>query len=469
YVDQNKNAVWGYAGHNSWWQQFPNRPNITRNGGGAGPLHTVDIAPFASSLKRFGFAGYEHNYGLWYDRRRDAHDTACRPNSNVVGPTLEQPWARSGSGTACDGRSKYDLTTFNSFYFERLASFAAAAEQNGVIFINNFYMQHALLEVNAHYVDFPWRPGNNIQNAPMPSSVPAANSFYNVSNSQMRSLHRLYINKMLDTLRDYPNVVHLVSQEYTGNLSFMRFWIDTIKDWEAANGKRVHIGLGATKDVQDAILNDSSRSKDISSVNLQYWWYQSNGQLFAPPGGVSYAGRYSLGTGSAGTTPQQIYRQIREYRERVPKKALLHHIRADLQQTWAFLMGGGSLLIRYITYPSVSVRDYNTAPIEFSLIRHTYNFVNNKLASILPTMIPADLASNSTATVWSLTDHKKAALFYLPNGGSFDADLSRLSGQTNASWFNPTTGVEIPIGTVNNSASVPFSSPGGSTWALLLK
>jgi hypothetical protein len=58
--------------------------------------------------------------------------------------------------------------------------------------------------------------------------------------------------------------------EYTGATSFVQFWIDTIMECEQETGKDIHIALGATKDVQDAILNDPVRGSEISTIDLRY-------------------------------------------------------------------------------------------------------------------------------------------------------------------------------------------------------
>ena len=70
------------------------------------------------------------------------------------------PWARSGLGTANDGLSKYDLTKYNPWYFDRLRQFARSCEQLGLVLYHNFYNTHNVLETGAHWVDFPWRPIN---------------------------------------------------------------------------------------------------------------------------------------------------------------------------------------------------------------------------------------------------------------------------------------------------------------------
>ena len=177
------------------------------------PNRTEDLDQLTDNMLRYGYPGFEHNYGLWFDRRRDAHDTGPRESADVAPPFLEQPWARSQEGRAADGLPRYDLTRFNDWYFGRLEEFASLCDRKGTVLFHCYYMQHALLETQAHYVDFPWRPGNCVQDTGMPDQNPAANAFYDISDPTRRDLHRLYIRRCLRSLGQHRNVVHQVSQE----------------------------------------------------------------------------------------------------------------------------------------------------------------------------------------------------------------------------------------------------------------
>ena len=71
----NGSVVWGNAQHNGWWRAGQ-RPNLTRNAPGQiGPNRTEDLEKLTGNMLRYGYPGFEHNFGLWYDRRRDAHDS----------------------------------------------------------------------------------------------------------------------------------------------------------------------------------------------------------------------------------------------------------------------------------------------------------------------------------------------------------------------------------------------------------
>ncbi len=287
-----------------------------------------------------GFPGLEHTPPLWYDRRRDAHDTTRRLDDKVIGPVFEMPWARSNQGQAWDGLPLYDLTKFNDWYFDRLKKFADLCDRKGCVLFYNGYHQHNLLETQAHYTDYPWRPANCIQETGLPDIIPAANAFYDLTSPVRRDLHKQLIWHSLDVLGNNRNVVFLTGMEFTGPLTFMQFWLDTIFDWEKQDGRKVHIGLGATKDVTDAILADQKYGPRIGTIDVRYWHCEPDGTLDAPKGGEEVPGRYM---GQSRANPLQVYKQVREYRLHYPDKAIVNLLNADQERTMAFFMAGGSM------------------------------------------------------------------------------------------------------------------------------
>lgn len=311
-------------------------PFITRFAPGLeGRGLTDDLNAFAAGLKTGDVV--HHNYGLWYDRRRVDHDFYGSPDQRdgeVWGPFMELPWARSGQGRAWDGLSKFDLERFNPWFFDRVARFADLAEQQGVVLYHKLYLQHWLLESRSHYVDFPWRPVNALQATGMPNEVPAAEVFWDVSDPVRRDLHRRYIRHTLETLKGRPNVVIGLDPEYTGPLSFVRFWLDEIAAWEAETGADARVALEIPKDQMDAVLDDPVRSQMVDAAAFHHWVYRPDGSLFAVRGGLDKAPReqvdaiarpQDLAEGAdAGevrgalwrSTPAMRCRAYREYRDR---------------------------------------------------------------------------------------------------------------------------------------------------------
>ena len=64
-------------------------------------------------------------------------------------------------------------------------------------------------------------------------------------------------------------------------MHFVQFWLDVIGEWEKEIGKKATVALSATKDVQDAILNDTQRAKLVDIIDIRYWHYKVDG-LYAP-------------------------------------------------------------------------------------------------------------------------------------------------------------------------------------------
>ncbi len=325
-------------------------PAITRfSPGRAGTGLTDDLALLADAMVKEGQVVYRHHYGLWFDRRRIDHQMIRRPDGDVYPPFFEQPFARSGTGAAWDGLSRYDLTRYNPWYFSRLRDFSREARARGLVLVNEMYFQHNILESGAHWVDSPWRPVNDINatgfTEPPPfkgDTIRMAPEFYDLENPVRRELHRAFIRQCLGNLADEPNVIHTLTAENSGPLSFMQFWIDVVGEWEVETGRHPLIALSAPKDVQDAILADARRSKLIDVIDLTYWFRDAEGNLFAPEGGTRLAPRQHLRTWK-GKRPSavSIAGMVSEYRRAHPEKAVISNL--DERDGWWFLGSGGSL------------------------------------------------------------------------------------------------------------------------------
>jgi hypothetical protein len=305
---------------------------------------------------------WDQNYGLWYDRRRDDHERVRRRDAAVWAPFWEQPWANTGEGEAWNRLSLYDLTQNNTWYYDRLHQFAEKAAPLGKMLYLQHYFQHNILEAGAHWVDSPWRPTNNVNETVFPEPVPftgdkrifVAEWFYDEQNAHMADLHRQYIRRNLEAFKDLPNVIHFISEEYTGPLHFTKFWVETIRDWERETGHHVLVALSATKDVQDAILNDPTLAPTIDIIDIRYWHYKTKGigsrrakddgkDVYDPKGGVNMAPRQHARVQPVGKVNfVDAYRAVSEYHQHYPDKAITYYAQNYPEQAWAILMAGGS-------------------------------------------------------------------------------------------------------------------------------
>ncbi len=383
----------------------------------------------------------DHHWGLWYDRRRDDHQMLRRSDAAVWAPFYELPWARSGKGQAWDGLSRYDLTKFNPWYFARLAEFADQCDQKGLVLVQQMYFQHNILEAGAHWADFPWRPANCLQATGFPEPpeyvgrkrIFMADSFYDVSHPERRELHRRYIRHCLDVLGHKQNVVFQIGEEFTGPLLFVQFWLDTVAEWCREYDRPVLVGLSATKDVQDAVLADRERAKLVSVIDIKYWWYAPDGQIYDPPSAANLAPRQQLREwkGNKSRSSESIARAVKEYRSRFPNLAVTASL--DGASGWDVLLAGGSLP----ALPRTTDRDLLAAVTRMKPV--------DDIAGKLP----------------ALADAQREMLVWASQGGEVSVDLSEAKLEYAVRWIDPATGVATAAGeTVQGGGVLQFRSPG---------
>lgn len=393
---------------------------------------TDDLDEVAAGLMADGQVALDHHYGLWYDRRREDHERVRRLTGDVWAPFYEQPFARSGEGTAWDGLSKYDLTRFNRWYWGRLRDFARLCEERGLLLFNENYFQHNILEDGAHWVDCPWRAVNNINGTgfveppfQVDKRIVLAQQFYDVANPVRRRLQENFIRRNLDNFTNQANVIQFTSAEFTGPLAFEQFWLDTIGAWERQTALHPLIGLAATKDVQDAVLADQQRAPVVDVVCFRYWWRTAHG-LFAPRGGQNLSPRQFERQWKGGApTDENLASMAAEYRQRFPEKAIIAAGEdADLSHgAWAFVCAGGSL-------------------------PHLPATADSGLLKAIPVMQP--WLADDKAGAWALRQPHKQMLVF--GKGGLDLDLAGESGTFRVNLVDRQTGAVTPQGTVQGGA-----------------
>lgn len=343
-------------------------PHLTRwVPGRTGKGFTDDLEELTDQMKQKGVVATDFHYPLWYERRRDDHIHERRMDGDVWAPFYEHPFARSGQGLAYDGLSKYDLTKWNTWYWNRLKTYADLADQKGLVLFNQNFFQHHIIEAGAHWADCPWRTANNINATEFPEPVTyagdkrifVAEQFYDLSNATRKALYKNYIRQCLNNFKDNSSVIQFISDEYTGPKAFVCFWLDVIKEWEAETGKNALVCLSTTKDVQDSILEDPNYTKMVELIDTKYWRYEAGGKLYAPPGGLNLAPRQharlkqrkidlvkgnkpSSKAATAQSSDDLMYWTVRDYRELYPEKAVLYTSDAAFV-SWPAFMGGASV------------------------------------------------------------------------------------------------------------------------------
>jgi hypothetical protein len=421
---------------------------------------------------------YDAIPGLWYDRRRDEHSIVSRTDGNVWAPFYEMPWARTGEGHAADGLSLFDLGRFNPWYFGRLREFGTLASQHGLVLHHNIYNTHNVLEIPPHWIDYPWRPANNVNGTGLPEPPPieqgnrlhVANEVYDITQPVRRDLHRALILHTLDELGGSPNIFLCLGFQFAGPLAFQEFFQDTVAEWEKAHGKTVRLEMATSKDITDAILANPARARQVAVIDMRYWEYRPDGSVFAPPGGKNLAFREMItrefprggGDTPPDSTPFQIYRQVREYHDRYPDKAVIawHGGAGPIP---VLMAGGAEVLMRNPSGGHGQGRSVDRTVVD--------NFVREHLSTTLMKMEPRDGAADDPENNWCLADARdQSVLLYSLTGASIR--LSKALSQTSyhAIWFDPRTGaVKTAEQPVHAKAGDVITKPSAEAWLVLLR
>jgi hypothetical protein len=310
------------------------------------------------------------------------------------------------------------------------------------VLVHQQYFQHNIIEAGAHYADFAWRPANNINNTGFPEPVPyagdkrifMAEQFYDTRHPVRRKLHQAYIRKSLDNFNNNTGVIQLIGAEFTGPLSFVQFWLETIRDWEKETGRKVVIGLSTTKDVQDAVLADKARAATVDLIDIRYWHYRADGTTYEPKGGQNLAPRQHARLVKPGSSSfEQAYRAVLEYRQKYPDKAVVYSGPGYDALGWASFMAGGSMA----SLPQSLPPSFLTQAAQMQPIR----------------------LSGDAAGQWVLGNTSVGFIVYSNSANAIVLDSKKLTGPLRASWIDPKSGREIKSEKVEGGKMMELKKP----------
>jgi hypothetical protein len=222
--------------------------------------------------------------------------------------------------------------------------------------------------------------------------------------------------------------------------------------------------MATSKDITDAILANPARARQVAVIDMRYWEYRPDGSVFAPPGGKNLAFREMIGKQFPGstdnppdTTPLQVYRQVREYHDRYPDKAVI-----------AWHGGAGPIPILMAGGAEVLMRN---PPGGRGQGRSVDSFVREYLATTLMKMEPRDGAADDPDNNWCLADTEdQSVMFYSLDGASIRLQKALSRSRYRAIWFDPRTGnttkAEMPVPARAGDA---IAKPSAEAWLVLLQ
>jgi hypothetical protein len=226
----------------------------------------------------------------------------------------------------------------------------------------------------------------------------------------------------------------------------------------------VRVELATSKDITDAILADPARARQVAVIDMRYWQYRPDGTLWAPPGGKNLAFReaitadFSRGAGDAppDTTPQQVYRQVREYHDRYPDKAIV-----------AWNSGAGPIPILMAGGAEALMRNPSGGQGQGKTVDRTLldAFVREHLARSLMNMQPRDGMTAETDTTWCLADERAETVLVYSLAGTAVTFTQAPQASYTGLWFDPRTGKMQPA----EAVSQVMAKPTAEAWLLLLQ
>lgn len=329
-----------------------------------------------------------------------------RSKDSLILKVSPHPWLRTGSGTALDGKPKFDLTQFNPDYFDRLKKRVKAAEEANIYVAVMLFEGYGTQFLPKAFNQHPFHPENNINNIEMDTSHDSLGvKIYELGNEQVTKLQELYVNKVIETVGEFDNVLYEISNEnHPESTEWQYYMINYIKKVEQEIGKVHPVGMtyqhkgGLNQTLFDSPADWISPGREGD--------YQKN-----PP--VNSGQKVIL------TDTDHLW-GIGGYRQWVWKSLLrgLNPIFMDPYKGEVLNKGEGDEWEQ-----------------EMRIAMGLAKKISDKIDLI--NMVPS---TTVTSSGYSLVNKGKEYLIYIPEGRETEVDLSAENGMFQVIWIDPLTG-----------------------------
>ncbi len=421
--------------------------NNLQDWGSNGSLQPLDFGAYIRFL-----AAHGHNFTLlWYTELPKFHgfpSIAGSPPDLTVGP---HPWLRTGPGAATDGKPKFDLTKFDQSYFDRLRARTQALADAG-IYAGVYLFTGEWQNIYRSSTDgYPLTGANNI-NGIDDGYTGGSKGIGSVTMTAPNAITRIqdaYVEKVIDTLNDLPNVLWVVSEEAPPDSTWWNnHHIEHIRAYESKQPHKHPIGYGALIRSPDTTLYNSDADWIKPQVRVSPVRSCGTGKpackVNVNDSDHSYFGMWN-------DTPQQ-----------------------NRNYAWQNFMTGNQVMFMdpYVAYYPRERRNLCASPVNAicSAPDTRYDNFRDNLGYILRYSRRLNLANvtpsrSLSSTGYCLVQTPSAGaeyLVYAPAGGSFTVDLSAMPGSRRLAveWFNPSTGAAITQDPISaGSSAQPFTPP----------
>ena len=164
------------------------------------------------------------------------------PRHLIAGP---HPWARTGPGSATDGKPRFDLTKFDDSYFQRLRSRVEAARKRGIYVSVMLFEGWGLRFVDGGWKSHPFHPLNNINGiAGGPAADAPGITLLTLKSPAVTALQESYVRKVIDTVNDLDNVLYEIANESDFETTEWQYhMIRFIKQTESPKPRQHPVGM----------------------------------------------------------------------------------------------------------------------------------------------------------------------------------------------------------------------------------
>ncbi len=230
--------------------------NTFQDWGSNGTLHKLDFGVFVHFLIAHG-----HNFTLLWSTELPKFcnfpATASPPPELIVSP---HPWQRTGPGKATDGELKFDLAKFNQAYFDRLRSRTEALSKAG-IYAGVYLFTGEWLNIFRCPTDgYPFTGANNVNGVDdgYTGGRKGVGAVTMTSPNAITRFQDAYVEKVIDTLNDLPNVLWVVSEEAPADsVWWNNHQIAHVRTYESGKTWQHPIGYATLIGAPDSILYNS--------------------------------------------------------------------------------------------------------------------------------------------------------------------------------------------------------------------
>jgi hypothetical protein len=364
------------------------------------------------------------------------------------------PWQRTGPGNGTDGKPKFDLKKFNQAYFDRLRDRVRKLNDAGIYAGVYLFSGEWILRFRFSGDGYPFTGSNDVNGI---DDGGGKGSVTMTATDEITAIQDAYVEKVINSLNDLPNVLWIVSQEapldskwWNGHL------ISLVRSYEARKPLQHPIGFGVPDgDLKDSII-----------INSDADW-------IAPMSKISPTQTIGKGNPARKVNINDSDHSYWEIWNDTPQ--------ANRNYFWInFTQGNLTLFMDpYMLYYPRQNRNIPQSPVNgigigpdmrWENVRNTMGYIRESADRMnLAAMTPQGRLSSTGHVLANTNPDNPEFLVYSPSGGPFTVNLTAIKGQFKAEWLDPATGASTMGAIVISGGERTFKPPFSGDAVLYLR